>query len=203
MKPMNWRTFLLLAVLGSQAGCLGGGGATTRYYLIDPLGVPEAAASGQPLAVEIMDLDVPQYLERFHIATRDADNGLHYSEYNQWGETLRKNLLRTLAINLGRQLGTSDVATPLNRSLTAPDIRVKVHVDRFERGADGIVYLDARWQVSSVRSGDVSATQSANLAGDVTVGESDFDAMVSTMRRLFGDLSARIAASIRTEAEAG
>ena len=65
---------LLLAL--TLAGCLGKGGTTTRYYLVDPVAftAPESAA---PLAVDIMDLHIPQYLERFQIATawrRDSSN---------------------------------------------------------------------------------------------------------------------------------
>ena len=110
--------FLALMLLILLAGCFGTGGkkVATKYYLIDPVesGVLNFT-SDKPLAIEIIDVHIPQYLERFHIATRIGENRLKFSESNQWGENLRKNLMRTLSRNLSRLLSTQDIGTPLNR----------------------------------------------------------------------------------------
>ena len=118
----------LLLVL-SLAGCLGKGGTSTRYYLVDPVAFTAAESAAESPAVDLMDLHIPQYLERFQIATRTANNGVVYAEYHQWGENLRKNLLRTMARNLSGLLATADVSTPLNRSMAAPDYRIQIHID--------------------------------------------------------------------------
>jgi len=197
MTLSRWQINMFLVISTMLGGCLGSGGTATRYYIIDPVaGAGAQGSDGNAFTVEIQDLDIPQYLERFHIATRTSGNGIHYSEFDQWGENLRKNLLRTLALNLARELGTDDVATPLNRSMSSPDIRVKVHVDRFERGADGVVRLDAHWQVSKVQSRNLSATQSVSLVGETAVADGDYLATVAVMGELFGELSGRIAQSI-------
>jgi len=109
-------TILMLVLL--LAACSGGGNKVpTKYYLIDPV---ESGALNftfdKPLAIEIIDVHIPQYLERFHIATRIGVNRLNFSEANQWGENLRKNLMRTLSRNLSILLSTQDIGTPLNRS---------------------------------------------------------------------------------------
>ena len=191
---------LLPAVLacGLLTGCMGGAGNTHVYYLVNPVAVDEPALRKEPpLAVEIMDLHIPQYLEKFQIAMRDGENRLKYSEYNQWGENLRKNLIRTMARNLAALLGTEDVGTPQNRSSSLPDYRLHVHIEQFERDQDERVRLVARWQLSDSKSPDVQEMHSASLAGESEISASDYDDMVAEMQRLYGDLCRRIAESIR------
>jgi len=192
---------LLLAL--AVAGCLGKGGTTTHYYLVDPVAVPAPDSAATPPAVEIMDLLIPQYLERFQIATRTGNNGIVYSEYHQWGENLRKNLLRTMARNLSGLLGATDVSTPLNRSMAAPDYRVQIHIDQFEQDLDGHVRLKARWQVLDARTPKaVPATHELELESAAVIDKGDFGPMAASMSELFGQLAAAIAASIRDGADA-
>lgn len=187
-------TLLLAFVL---SGCLGKGGTSTRYYLVDPLPFPAAEPVAQPLAVEIMDLHIPQYLERFQIATRTGNNGIVYSEYHQWGESLRKNLLRTMARNLSGLLATTDVSTPLNRSLAPPDFRIQIHIDQFEQDVDGRVRLKAHWQILEVRANQAApATHALELESADTIDKGDFGPMVAAMTDLYGRLAERIATGI-------
>lgn len=186
---------LLLAL--ALSGCLGKGGTTTRYYLVDPVPVSAAEPAAQPLSVEIMDLHIPQYLEKFQIATRSGANGIVYAEYHQWGESLRKNLLRTLARNLSGLLGATDVSTPLNRSMATPNFRIQVHIDQFEQDVDGHVRLKARWQIlTTVTPPAPPATYSAELETGEAFDKGDFAAVVAAMTKLYGDLAQQIAISV-------
>ena len=184
---------MLLVLL--LAGCAGGGGEL-RYYLIDPVPLQELSGAEPGLSVQIRDLDVPQYLERFQIATRGPGNRIGYALNHQWGEPLRKNLLRTLATHLGRSLGTVEVATPLSRLASPPDVRVRVHIERFERGPEGRVRLHARWQLVDGADGRVRHTDRVELASDRAVSSGDHPALVAAMQAQFADLSERIAESI-------
>jgi uncharacterized lipoprotein YmbA len=184
---------LLLAAL--LAGCAGGG-AELRYYLIDPVPLPELPGAEGGRSLQIRDLDVPRYLERFQIATRGPGNRIDYALNHQWGEPLRKNLLRTLAVHLGRSLGTVEVATPLTRLASPPDLRVRVHVERFERDADGRVQLHARWQLVDGADGSVRHTDRVELVSDTVVAAGDYPALVAAMQERFAELSERIAESI-------
>lgn len=192
----------VIPLLCLLAGCMGGGAGPVRYYLIDPVPADEPRIeTDESLAVEILDLHVPQYLDRFHIATRSGENRLVFSDQHQWGESLRKNLLRTLARNLSRKLNTVDVATPLNRSSSRADVRVQVHIDQFELDTDGVVKLAARWQITDGESNEPLAIRQADLEGDTVVPRNDYTAMVADMRKLFGWLSDMIAESIRIQVE--
>jgi len=192
--------FILALILVLLTAC-GGGGTAVRYYLVDPIAYNAASVStDKQMAIEILDIHVPQYLERFHIATRRQANQLHFADNFQWGENLRKNLLRTLARNLSVLLGSNDVGTPLNRSMSLPDYRVQVHIEQFERDSDGIVKLIARWQVSGQQGNASPVTLRADLQGSSRIAEDDFDRIVAEMQQLFGQLSQRIAESISATA---
>ena len=193
-----YKLIVLLYVVCLLSGCIGGGAATpVRYYLVDPAEYPSASLKVvRQLNLEIINLHIPQYLERFHIATRSNESRLEFSESNQWGENLRKNLLRTMARNMSRLLSTIDIGTPLNRSSSLPDYRVQIHIDQFEQGIDNKVKLVARWQLSGGSKSESLGVFSAELKSQQTIEEKNYDQMVSAMRQLYGELSERVAETI-------
>ncbi|MCH2099608.1 MAG: PqiC family protein, partial [Pseudomonadales bacterium] len=138
------RTCSLILAATALAAC---GSPAINYYVLDVEPGPRIATTNT-LSIEIIDVEVPQYLERFQLLTRTAGNGLLYAEAHQWGEPLKKTLARVLAAHLSEVLGTADVSTPHARLASAPDLRVQVHIDRFERAVSGHIELRARWQVT-------------------------------------------------------
>jgi len=191
------RATLLLLFCSLLAGCLGSGTKNgVRYYLVDPVTVDVAEINtDNQLAIELIDLNIPQYLERFQIVTRNGENRLRFSENNQWGENLRKNLLRTLAINLASRLSTIDIGSPLNRSATLPDYRVQVHIAQFELDSDGEVQLSARWQLTNADEEELGMYY-ASLQSDDQIEDGDYDQIVADMQALFAVLCDQISASI-------
>ena len=190
---------LMLVILLS--GCFGAGGkkVTTKYYLIDPVEfVALNFKSTRPLAIEIIDVHLPQYLERFHIATRIGENRLKFSESNQWGENLRKNLMRTMSRNLSRLLSTQDISTPLKRSSSLPDYRIQIYIEQFEKDIDHKVKLSARWQISKSGSSEPLGIYNHEMVIPEIEGD-DYDQIVSLMRTLYGELSSKIATLIVAE----
>ena len=198
MLKRTFRSLTLLALTLILTGCIGGGGKTSvKYYLVDPVaaGFMEEEAERQ-LAIEILDLHIPQYLQRFQLVTRDGDNRIKLSDSNQWAENLRKNLLRTLASNLATRLSTIDIGTPLNRSASEPDYRLHVHITRFERNASGRVELKGRWQVANADDEDLGMHFAALEGGEV-ISDGDYDQVVADMQELFAEFCDRIADSIK------
>ena len=189
---------LMLSVF--LAACTGGGTKiATKYYLIDPVEYDALnVTSDKLLVIEIIDVHIPQYLERFHIATRVGENRLKFSESNQWGENLRKNLMRTLSRNLSRLLSTQDIGTPLNRSSSLPDYRVQLYIEQFEPGVDNMMRLSARWQISATDTLEPLAIYNEEMLG-VAIEQNNYEQMVTSMRQLFGELSVKIAESILAE----
>ena len=177
-----------LLVLVMLAGCSSGGGTPIRYYLIDPQEQTQLSERAD-LSLEIVDLQVPQYLERFQIASRANANELTFSDMNQWGENLRKNLTRTMGINLARLMGTIDVGTPVNRTANDPDYRIQIFIAQFERDAENHVTLLAKFQI--VPATGPTRTEGVQLVSDYAT--SDYPGTVSAMSDLFSDLARSIA----------
>jgi len=194
--PIKKYLLPLLLTLAISAGCASSSNPI-RYYLVDPVdytNVPRT--TDDTLVIEILDVHIPQYLERFHIAIREDNKRLHFSASNQWGENLRKNLLRTLARNLAVLLATNDVATPLNRSMSRPDYRLQVHIEQFERDHDGKVKLLARWQLSAADTSTTTTMHRAELIHPAFIAGEDYDHIVASMQSLFGQFSDMVASSV-------
>lgn len=193
---------LMLLFVFIMGGCASGS-TTVRYYLVDPVDYTiQPAITDNSLVIEILDVQIPQYLERFHIAVREDDRRLNFSLSNQWAENLRKNLLRTLSRNLSARLATNDVATPLNRSLSRPDYRIQVHIEQFERDYDGTVRLLARWQLSSTDESSSVTMHKADLDSPERIAADAYEQIVAAMQSLFGQFSEMVAVSVlaaRTE----
>lgn len=202
----HWRPLTIVLSLSFMlSACIGGGDTPAiRYYLLEPVETENAlSADTSGLKLEVIDLQVPQYLERFHIATRRGENELEFSEFHQWGENLRKNLMRTLAGNLSRQLKTDNIATPLERTASIPDLRLQVYIERFDQGSDGRVSLEARWQLSSPGTEQAGEVQRFSSISQTINAPGDYVAMVAAMQAQYVQLCNAIAASIITTLEQG
>lgn len=195
-KPV-FASILLLIILG---GCSSSGEAPIRYYVVEP--VEQEAMSDQVSSVQIVDLHIPQYLERFQMVMRSGSNELIFSDSHQWGENLRKNLLRVLSINLSALLGTPEVSTPLTRSRLNADIKVKVFIERFDQTRNGHIILKARYQlVHNNLGGNVAGSapdkrvpRTYAFSGEVyNPSERSYVSMVAYMGQLFNELSTEIA----------
>ena len=198
MLSRHYKSVALIFLAILLSSCAGvSSSAPIRYYLIDPEeSLNTIHKSSKPLRIEIISLHIPQYLDRFHIATRKSESRLEFSENHQWGENLRKNLLRTMSRNLSTLLSTIDIGTPLNRSSSPPDYRVKIHIEQFEQESNKKVKLVARWQLLGGPESKALGIFNANLQGQNTIEKNNFEQMVSVMRQLFGTLSQRVAKTI-------
>jgi len=182
-------TMLLLA------GCSSSGSAV-RYYLIEPVS-PANIQNEEAPSIAIVDLEIPQYLERLQIASRRPDSQLVFASTHQWGESLRKNLTRSLARNLTNILGTASIGTPANRLNSPPDFRLTVYVERYERGADGYVHLLVRWQLIHRETNKTIINSSNEYASERPIDSRDFSGTVSAMSELLGEFSRTIASRIK------
>jgi len=201
MRNLQYKIIISLFLAYLITGCLGSRSTVPiRYYLIDPAEYPSSSfKTDKPLSIEIISLHIPQYLERFHIAKRVSKSQLDFSETHQWGENLRKNLLRTMSRNLSKLLSTLDIGTPLNRSASLPDYRVQIHIEQFELESNNKVKLVARWQLSNRNKSKPLGVFSAKLQGEKAIKKGNYEQMVSVMRQLYGDLCERIAKTIATQ----
>ncbi len=192
------RILVALLLFSTMAGCAGG--SSIRHYLIDPAPGPSLAeADARALVVEILDVELPRYLDRYPIVRRAADGQVLLASNHQWGEGLRLNLLRTLSINLSEQLDSVDISTPRTRSASRPDFRVLVVIEAFEADASGWVQLDARWQLMAGADHRTLTTRLSRLRSERRVVDGDHSGQVFAMSELYGRLSAEIARELLSQ----
>lgn len=168
--------------------------STVHYYVLNPVATKaEATAKQRSMAVTVLLLRMPQYLDRPQIVTRSGDNELQFAEGDRWGGNLRKNMQQVVNGNLVQLLAASSLYVQPADSNVAPDLEVELEITRFERFDDGKVHLSANWQVVN-RSSKVLSRHASDLAEPVA--GSDYDRTVAAMSRLLATLSREIAEEV-------
>ena len=178
-------------------------GIEVREYVITPMpsdslpdvGSRPAGASELGLAIGVGPVELPAYLRRRQIVTRQAGSQLVSSEANSWGEDLESSVARVLAENLSALLPSNRVVTLPWQSAGDLDYLVAVQIQRFERDAENVVHLDARWSLTRAKGRKVVAAQiSAIRQTDVVEG---YPATVDGMSRAVEQLSREITQAIQ------
>jgi hypothetical protein len=188
-RPLYALVFVT-AVLG--AGCLGGGNAPTRLYVLAPVETPALPASGA-LSVGVGPVSVPGYLDRPQIVTRPAADKIDLGEFDQWGEPLRDGISRVLAEDLARQMPSARIAVFPWRGLESFRYRVVVNVTRLDGPVGGDLVLEARWYVLDAAGKEI-ALKTTRLTEPT--GGSGYSATVSAMSRVLAVLSREIAQAL-------
>jgi uncharacterized protein len=187
---------LLLLLLLLLSGCVTTPGGDIHYYLLTPTTPAAPAPARTSLSVGIGPVELPEYLSRPYIFTQTGTTQLQSHRQHRWAGSLENNFTDTLAAEVGARLHQRHIEIyPWDRP-GAVDRQVVVHVTRFIAVGRNI-HLDASWQVLD-RQGERRNTASARLQKNLPgrASADDFDAIVTTMSELVGELAKRIAASL-------
>jgi uncharacterized lipoprotein YmbA len=192
---LQLRTFTLVVVAFWLAGCASSPPA--RFYTLNPLGPQEAKhsspAAANSVSVSIAPVEIPDYLERPQIVTRDGRNGLHLSEFDRWGGSLSDNIAAVMAENLGQLLGSDRVfAYPRMRAEKA-DYLVSMRVLRLDCVLGDQVLLKAQWTLLGPDRKDV-ATHVATFTE--RLNDKGYETMVAAVGRTLEQVSREIAREI-------
>jgi uncharacterized lipoprotein YmbA len=187
-------TLYTLTILALLAGC-SSSETPVHFYVLEPSGFSSLPLGRTP-SIEIVDLEIPQYLERFQIASRKTETQLSFAISHQWAENLRKNVSRTLARNLTNRLSTAAVGTPANRLSEKPQYQLTVYIERFERDPAGYMQLVARWQLIDGESGTTLANRSDEFTSLLQINAKDYPGSVDAMGVVLGELADSIAMAV-------
>jgi hypothetical protein len=187
---------LSLAAMALAAGCLGGGTVPTYFALR-----PEAgAAAGAPVAARpdlglaVGPIELPRYLDRDEVVTRDAAHELVPWDDHRWGGSLRDDLLRVLGDDLGTLLGTTRVAVYPVEARFPVGYQVLLDVLEFEGVLGQSVTLRVRWMVADGKSGLGLAIAQSRV--DQPIAGPSFDALVAAQSAALGSVTREIALKI-------
>jgi uncharacterized lipoprotein YmbA len=158
----------LAALAVALTACLGGGPKPSFYALssaADAAGAPLAARPALGLAVG--PIEFPRYLDRPELVTRDGANQLVVADAHRWGGSLRNEILRVVADDLGRLLGTSRIVMYPTEPRFKADYRVLLDIRAFERMAGGDVVLRVRWTIAAMPNGAALVVEESSIAQPV------------------------------------
>jgi uncharacterized lipoprotein YmbA len=184
-------TCLLLAPLA--AGCFGRS-VTPRYYTLSSAAGPAAGAplaSRPDLGLVVGPIEFPRYLDRAEIVRRDGSHRLALSDASRWGGSLRTDMLRVVADDVGRLLGTARVVVYPNEPRFAADYRILLDVREFEGVAADRVALRARWTITAAEGGQALAVEEARI--EQPLASATTEDLVAAQSAALGALTRQIA----------
>jgi uncharacterized lipoprotein YmbA len=182
---------------GLLGGCLGGGSPAPRFYTLSSA---SGAAAGPPLAsrpelgLAVGPLELPRFLDRPELVTRDGSHRLVVADSHRWGGSLRSDVLRVVADDLGRLLGTVRVAVYPDAPRFRADYRVLLDLRELDAVPGQQVHLRVRWTVTSVADGKALAVE--ETAVEQPVASADFEDVVAAESAALGAVTRAIAARI-------
>ena len=188
--PITGMTTLCLAV-ALLAGCSSSPRVTFYTFNI-------AATNETPVpplnSVAIGPITLPDLLDRPQLVVRTSANRVDIPEAHRWAESLKSEIPRIVAANLGILLTPARVSTyPQNAGLEA-DYRVLLDIQRFEMTAGEGVGLEALW---SVRRSDGGVPKSGRTVVGEPVGAAGYDALVAAQSRALAAVSRDLAQALR------
>ena len=194
----SWTQIFLagLAVLVLSA-C--GSTPKASYYTLteSPMKMPGA---GKVPSIVVAPAVLPDIVARPQMVVRTASHSVLLLEQHRWADSLRQEISRVIAGDLGRQLDSSRVVVLVDAA-QAPeaDFRLLLQVQRLDTTLGEGVALDINWQLIP-RAGKAYSGRSAvnELVTKSTTADDGFGALIAAHRRALDQVAAEIAAAVRT-----
>ena len=194
MKPA-----LILVLLFYAFGCAAHTDPS-RFYVLNAITDPQPAGPGERTGVVlgIGPIQLPEYLDRPQIMTRNSENELEYTEFHHWAEPLKDNFSRVLGENLS-------VLVPTNRIFYFPwrrsagiNFHVAVDVIRFEGTLGGNSLLTVRWTLYGMdeREREQVLAMKKSTFQAAAQGE-DYNATVAALNQTLEQFSREVSQTLR------
>ena len=181
---------LLCALLAG--GCLGS--ARPEFFALRSASGPAAGpplASHPELGIAVGPLELPRYLDRPELVTQDPSHRLVVPDAHRWGGSLRTDILRVVADDLGRLLGTARVAVYPTEPRFQASYRVLLDIRELQGELGDSVVLLARWTIASMADGRALVVEESRF--EEALASASYEDLVAGESAAFGALSRRIA----------
>lgn len=189
--------FRLIAVASTLA--LAACASTSIHYhtLLPPVTHDAAASSPAPFVINVLPVDVPAQLDQSSLVVRQGQSGIAVLDGERWASPFGDEVRGALSSALVTLLNTQDVAGfPVQSN--QPQLRVKVHIRRFDAWPGRQVQLVADWELGV--ASNMQGTRVIHTGCFDETASGDYAAMTSAYQRAVMDLAARIAADARAVA---
>lgn len=163
-------------------------------------GLPVEVAKAGPIVV-VGPVTLPELVDRPQLVLRIAAHRVDILESHRWGESLKSEISRLIAENLGGLLGSGRVSSYLQQSGADAEYRVVVVIKRFEATPGEAVVIEADWSLRQASGGARITGHSYRHEPFATpVGAEGYDPLVAAYGRALLTISGDIAKAIRVEA---
>jgi len=195
-KILNYFSLLLLGL------CLMGCGTTqqSNFYQFDESVSPSLTGIEQGHVIGVGPLQLPEYLNRPQIVTRNSAYHLNISEYHRWVEPLNDSITRMLVKNLSNNLHSNRVYWIPRQDRHFPlDLRVVIDIGRFDGQLGKEISLESRWSLFNKQ--DKPILTRVSLIKEVVDGP-DYESLVIAMSKALKALGSEISEASRSFLEA-
>ena len=163
MRSTAPRGRLAAGLFAAFAAACFGQSLQPEFYTLSPASgaasIP-TLASRPDLGLVVGPIDFPRYLDRPEIVTRDGSHRLVLADDHRWGGSLRSDILRVVADDLGRLLGTARVAIYPAEPRFPAAFRLLLDLREFEGIPGGSVVLRMRWTIAGADGRAVAVEES-------------------------------------------
>lgn len=190
------RMTLFAIVAGLIAGC--GSSPPVQFYTLSAEASAGADRATTPaLRIAVGPVSLPDVVDRPQIVVRSGPNQVMLVDEHRWAESLKTEIPRVIAEDLGRLLSTGQVWAYPQQVPSAVDYRVLVDIQHFESTPGQTASIDALWTIQrhtpqgvEVKTGRSSLQQ--------PVGGQGYDALAAAHSRALASIAREIADVIRT-----
>jgi uncharacterized lipoprotein YmbA len=168
-------------------GCLGSS-RPSRFYTLSPVQIragPDSTATDATLAVG--PVEIPAYVDRQQIVTRNGTNELVVAEFDRWGGSLDSEISGSLVATLRERLASQNVTVAPWRSVilsgASTSYRTAVSVSRFDGIPGQSVVLQGRWELIAQSGGKEESLGVREATVTEKIEGEGYDALVAAMQR--------------------
>lgn len=179
-------------------GC--GSSKSSQFYTLNPVTTKPSSPSTTGTAqsgptIGIASVEIPDYIDRPQIVTRNANNGVEVAEFDRWAGDLQNDIALVLAETMSARLPEDDVFVSAGRRAIPADYRVMVNIMRFDAVPGAEVWLKALWTIRGKRDQSVEIRGESNLAEPIR--GTGYGAIVAAMSRAVDRLGNEIAETMK------
>ena len=190
MKILLCVRFALLMATLVLTSC---GGGAQKYYQLSADGPVPTGNAGITLAVGPVTL--PAYVDRAELVFQSGPNEFEVPPDAHWAGSLKENISRVLAADLGRRLGSGNVLSFPWNPTARPRYQIAIDVSQFHAISGQGAVLEAAWRLetpdgkATIRRGN--AIFHEPIAGD------GYGPVVSAENNLLGQLADAMTPMVR------
>ena len=184
----------MVMVIALVAAACGSPSPPVRYYTFSVLPYPAQAPPERGRPVAVAPAQVPAYLDRPHIVTREGLNTVVMAEYDRWASPLQEGLAWAVAQNLSALLKSDQVTAGIEGAGLGSVYHVTISVHRFEGWPRERFNLVATWSIEAPE-GERQPSKGRTVIEE-PISEAGVEGLVAAASRAVITLSRDIAAAI-------